>query len=64
MITPELFAAILTYGFAAAQAISDALNHEAPVDAVRRLGIVMHPAHQLALEDAALVAEQRKKAGL
>lgn len=64
MITPELLAEILKLGIIAATLISDALNDDDPVDAVRRLELVMHPAMQLALENAALIAAERKLAGL
>ncbi len=64
MITPELLAEILKLGIFTAKAISDALNHDEPVHAVARLGKVLEPVWQLALENAALIAAERKLAGL
>jgi hypothetical protein len=62
-ISPDLILRVLELGLDVATAIFDAVR-DGDVDAVKRLHGVMHSADQLALEDAALVASQRAKAGL
>jgi hypothetical protein len=62
-LTPELILRLLSLGIDLATAIVEAVR-DGDVDAVKRLHGVMHSADQLALEDAALIAAERKKAGL